>query len=133
MEDNTNKKEEMEMKYLKCKIHVVNFGEAEVNGIEEEEENPKMPLIYNDRWYITIDLDLGKILNWTQGTTARTWYRVFEEGNSYQYLDENLEQISIHTRCFLHRLAIWDGESGYVKRITLDIEADGTIKDFIKC
>lgn len=112
--------------------------DAEVNGVREpeadESENPddveyKMPGICKVskswgtewHWKVKIDIPSGKILNWPQGTTAKTWYKTSDccglkyLGKSYNdYVPEFLE--------------IYDSDCG--DYIYIEILEDGTIKDW---
>ena len=112
--------------------------DAEVNGVREpeadESENPddveyKMPGICKEKiswgtewhWKVKIDISSGKILNWPQETTAKTWYKTSDccglkyLGKSYKdYVPEFLE--------------IYDSDCG--DYIYIEILEDGTIKDW---
>ncbi len=112
--------------------------DAEVNGVREpeaeESENPdnveyKMPGICKEKvswgtewhWKVKVDISSGKILNWPQGTTAKTWYKTSDccclkyLGKSYNdYAPEFLE--------------IYDSDCG--DYIYIEILEDGTIKDW---
>ena len=112
--------------------------DAEVNGVREpvplESQNPdkidyKMPGLGKIKrnwgtewlWTATIDISSGKILNWPEGTTAKTWYKTSDccglvyLGKEYKdYVPDFLE--------------IWD--DGYGDYIYIEILSDGTIKDW---
>ncbi len=107
--------------------------DAEVNGesepVLEQDENatPKMPGVKKREncfgwvWDVTIDIAAGKILNWPQGTTAKTWYKTSDDcgliylGKKYEGYVPNF-------------LQIWDEDCG--DYIYIEILEDGTIKDW---
>lgn len=112
--------------------------DAEVNGVREpvplECQNPdtidyKMPGLEKVKknwgteweWRASVDISSGKILNWPQGTTAKTWYktsdccRLIYLGKEYEDYVPNF-------------LEIYDSNCG--DYIYIEILADGTIKDW---
>ena len=110
-------------------IHVeagVRYAEdAKVDDHEESEETPKMPCLSKREdgwlWNLDIDVNTGRILNWTQGVTAKTWYKVCDEcrinaGNKtyYEYVPDFLSP----------------AERGYGDYMHMNIAQDGTIKNW---
>lgn len=63
------------------------WEDGEINGIEDNDESPKMPFVQDGRWKPLIDVDKGQVVDWAQGTTASIHYKVCDDGN-YQLLDE---------------------------------------------
>ncbi len=112
--------------------------DAEVNGVREHEplesENPddveyKMPGICKEKttwgtewhWKVKIDISTGKILDWPQGTTAKTWYKT-SDCCGLKYLGKSQED---YVPGFLE---IYDSDCG--DYIYIEILEDGTIKDW---
>jgi hypothetical protein len=64
--------------------------DAWVNGIEEPEPPAasRMPGLINGVLELWIDLDLCRVAYWPEGTTARTHYKVCDDG-AYWLLDEH--------------------------------------------
>lgn len=88
---------EINLRYAKCEIGVSYWEDSEVNGVWDNDDNPTMPCIeeypsYNNKmekmWCPIIDLDTGQIINWKQGTTARTNYKSRDE-NIVKIIDDN--------------------------------------------
>lgn len=112
--------------------------DAEVNGVREHEplenENPddvdyKMPGICKEKvswgtewhWNVKVDIPTGKILNWPQGTTAKTWYKT-SDCCGLKYLGK------FYSDYVPEFLEIYDSDCG--DYIYIEILADGTIKDW---
>ena len=105
--------------------------DAEVNGVEEDENSPKMPLLRPSGqfpgewdWHLTVDADTGKIEDWPTGTTAKTWYKVCDcckisvdgKKDYYEYVPKFL---SIYSE-------------GYGDYVYIEVGADGVVKDWSK-
>lgn len=116
------------------KIHVIAgvpyVEDAIVNGVEESDDSHSMPFLkFNPTkgeydWDITIDFATGRIEGWPEGTTARTWYKVCDcckiMVDGYKdYYDYVPNFLSIYAR-------------GFGDYIYVEIEGDGTIKDWDK-
>lgn len=116
---------EKEVKYLKAECGVRYWEDAEVNGVEEDDDNPAMPFKTRDEWCPVIDLETGVIRDWPTGTTASTHYKVCDAGR-YSLLDADMaEVISIDgyvpkTMC--------PGGSGYGDYVIMEIGPDGKIE-----
>lgn len=112
--------------------------DAEVNGVREHEplenENPddvkyKMPGICKEKvswgtewhWNVKVDIPTGKILNWPQGTTAKTWYKT-SDCCGLKYLGK------FYSDYVPEFLEIYDSDCG--DYIYIEILEDGTIKDW---
>ena len=57
--------------------------DAEVNGVREDNDNPKMPfLVHDDKyadgwcWKLDIDIVTGEIIGWPKDVRSRVWYKV---------------------------------------------------------
>lgn len=78
--------------------------DAEVNGVREVNENPKMPLLVHDEkyadgwcWKLDIDIKTGEIVGWPKDVKARAWYKVcdccrvtYRDKESYDYVPDFL-------------------------------------------
>lgn len=106
--------------------------DAYINGVREDNDNPKMPFLVKDeesqdgwRWKIDIDIKTGEILGWPKEVSAKIHYKVvdcFKMKYGKKEYDGYVPDF----------MAIYD--SGYGDYIKIFIE-DGKIKDWneIKC
>jgi hypothetical protein len=62
------------------------WEDARVDGVAETDEDPRIPLRNGDLWILRIALDEGRILDWPDGVTAETHYKVCDAG-TYRILD----------------------------------------------
>lgn len=109
---------------------VVRYPEdAEVNGQDEDNDNPKMPMLafegieYGMKkwvWHIAIDAKSGKIDDWPEGVTASTHYKVCDR------CKVDIKGVPPYDEYVPDFLAIDD--NGYGDYIMLTINGDGTIK-----
>ena len=74
-----------EVKYLRARCGVRYWEDATVNG-ECDADGSRIPCRSNDDWCPTIDLEMGEIEGWPDGTTADIHYKVCDDGN-YELLD----------------------------------------------
>jgi len=104
---------------------------ATVNGEEEDNDNPKMPLLSNGgieygeqvwKWHLEIDMHTGKIAGWPEGTTAKVWYKVCD------MCKVSIAGMKPYDGYVPNFLSI-DG-SGYGDYIYITIGPDGTIKNW---
>ena len=110
------------VRYFRCDAGVRYWEDTEVN------DNPRIPCIdENGRWNILIDIKDGKILNWTQGVTAKVFYKVCDDG-VYTAYDNNMNVICELEDYVPDMLSIDD--SGYGDYICLTIDENGYIKDW---
>lgn len=53
-----------------CWVHPCFWEDSSINGVDDDAENPRMPLIEErlgeKAWHIVINLDTGQICNWPQ-------------------------------------------------------------------
>jgi len=85
------KEVEVEITTLYVRAVVRYWEDAKVDGVEDE-NGDLIPCRVEDDWCLTIDLENGKITNWTQGKTADVHYKVCDDG-TYILADENNEQV----------------------------------------
>lgn len=95
-----------------------------VNGQEDNDDNPQMPLIKGGRWVLFIDLASGVIADWPHGTTASVHYKICDDG-VYSLLDEAMNLIAKRGGYVPEMLAP-SGE-GYGDYAIMDIDASGKI------
>lgn len=86
----------------------------------------------NDYMELTIDLDEGKILNWTDGFCLKTHYKVCDDGE-YVFLYKNGKEVVNITKIYNQHyvpyfLSLED--EGYGDYVYLNINGDGTIEHF---
>jgi len=116
------------VRYFRCDAGVRHWEDTDVNGESDDDDNPRIPCIdENGRWNILIDIKDGKILNWTQGVTAKVFYKVCDDG-VYTAYDNNMNVICELEDYVPDMLAIDD--SGYGDYICLTIDENGYIKDW---
>lgn len=116
-------------------------GERDIDFYEAKGEGePKMPCavkiketprenIYSDhwRWKPTIDVDSGRITNWTIGTEARVHYKVCDEF-SCTLLNDGGKEILVYEDYVPSFM--YPQEDGYGDYIIMDINKDGYIKNW---
>ena len=100
------------------------WEDATVNGEEEDEGAPKIPLRHGDIWKLKIDLAAGRIEGWPDGVTARTHYKVCDAGVYSLVRSDGSEIISIDG--YVPSMLAPNG-GGYGDYVILDIGADGVI------
>lgn len=69
-----------EVNYISICVEPRYWEDAIVNGIKEDEDNPKIPFKAGKSWNLNIDATTGKIHNWPEGVTARVHYKVCDAG-----------------------------------------------------
>lgn len=126
------KPEERKPKVVICDVGPRYFEDAEVDGYEDANSNPRMPLTYIDRdgvrrWKIAIDLESGKVHDWPEGITANVYYKVCDDG-IYTFVDEKFSELAVYDGYVPDFLAIYD--EGYGDYIYIEIDEKGYIKDW---
>lgn len=120
-----------EIKYVRVRAGVRYWEDTDVNGEEDDDDNPRMPLVQEidgeKNWVFDIDIKTGKIKDWPKGTTAETHYKTCDD-NTISFIGHNgkvLREVDCYVPGFL---AIED--SGYGDYIIINIDGDGKINDF---
>ena len=72
-------KKEVEISTLIVDAGVRYWEDATVNGVEDT-TGTLIPCRVGDRWQISIDIETGIITNWPKGVTAKTHYKVCNDG-----------------------------------------------------
>lgn len=117
-------KKEFDVKFLAVTAGIRYAEDVKVNGTGcgELEE---IPLHDGEHWQCMVDVDAGIILDWPQGTTAKFYSKVCDDG-TYSILDENRQEIKTYKGYVPDCLAI-DG-SGYGDYIIIAVDESGKIK-----
>lgn len=105
----------------------IRYAENVVMNGESCNELSEIPLQDGGYWKCIIDVDAGIILNWPEGTTAKFYSKVCDDG-TYSILDENKQPIKTYQGYVPDCLAIDD--SGYGDYIIMTIDGTGKIKNW---
>ena len=139
-----------DIKYLKIDVGPRYWEDSSIKFTEDFEDDiswneqkdgakPKIPFaVYNDeaaknrksdsyRWFLTIDLDNMKILDWPEGVSARVFYKVCDDG-TYYLLDCD-KNIVAERNCYVPEILSYI-ENGYGDYIDMFIETDGSLYMF---
>lgn len=123
--------QEIELAGAECWIHPRYWEDSEINGVEDDAENPKMPLIEEHigekAWHIIINLDNGQIGNWPKDTTASIHYKSCDD-NYIDILDDQLGIVKYYTGYVPNFLC--PKENGYGDYVIMDIDENGFIQGF---
>lgn len=149
MKVSLNIKVEVEAKYVKIDAGVRYWEDSLINNVEDvdllEDKNarPRMPfsvlikdipddqiykVYYREnqyRWQPIIDIELGKIIDWPIGTTARIHYKVCDDG-IYTLFDKDMKQIYQVDNYVPNFL----GRNGYGDYIIMNVDEHGKIENF---
>ncbi len=135
---------EIEVKFMKCEIEV--FPEdAIVNGECDDEDKCLMPFLEkcgtdSFLWKPVIDIDEGKIVNWPNGTTAKTNYKSVDYNKIYFY-NEKEKLISWFSKEEQEEVNVYEGYvpeildcvgDGYGDYVQMKIDENGYINNFDK-
>lgn len=129
--------QEIEISFAICQIFARYWEDSEVNGVEDDATNPKMPCVENVEhfyykknqlaWCLIIDLDKGQIVNWPKGTTASIHYKSCDE-NVVELQDSNRNTIKEYDGYVPQFLC--PKENGYGDYVIMDIDENGFIQNF---
>lgn len=119
-------KVEKEVAFLKVSAGVRYWEDGEVNGVEDNDDNPCMPFADASResWEPVIEIATGKIVDWPQGTTASVHYKVCDAG-VYILFDQDKQEVKSINGYVPDILCPKGG--GYGDYIIMDIDAEGQI------
>lgn len=126
--------------FVKVCAHVRYWEDSEINGVEDNPKDPKMPCI-GERpddspctisnglfWQPIIDVETGQIINWEKDIVADIHYKVCDEcgitilkNGNILYKDEDYVPDFLCPK-----------EKGYGDYIIMDVDNDGFIKDWDK-
>lgn len=116
---------EFDIEYLFVEAGVRRWDDGIMNGIEDKDGN--IPCRDGDYWKPLININTGKIVNWTQGVRATIHYKVCDNG-TYKLLDINMELIK-KIRDYVPKMLSPKAE-GWGDYIIMDINPDGQINDW---
>ena len=125
MTETVTVKKQVPVIYLNADIGVRYWEDAKVNGVEEDDDNPKIPLKNGDSWDITISLELGRILSWPKGVTADVHYKVCDAG-VYRALDSSKQCVAMKDGYVPSMLS--PGRDGFGDYVIMKIDGDGIIE-----
>ena len=126
---------EFDIEYLFVEAGVRYWKDAIIDGIEDKDgnihgipdEKGTIPCRDGDCWKPLININTGKIVNWTQGVKASIHYKICDNG-TYKLLDVNMELIK-KIRDYVPKM-LSPKEEGWGDYIIMDIDPDGQIRDW---
>lgn len=117
----------VEVKYLKATCGVRYWEDAEVNGKDEDDDAPTIPFKVGEAWCPVIDLDAGVVVDWPEGVTAKTHYKVCDAGR-YTLLDADHCELKV-IEGYVPKV-MCPGGDGYGDYVIMEIGADGKIANW---
>lgn len=115
---------DVEVKYLSADCGVRYWEDGEVNGQEDDNDNPHMPFASPKAWTPVIELETGRIVDWPEGITASIHYKVCDDGR-YALLDADRREVVAIDGYVPSIMSPKD--NGYGDYVIMDIGPDGTI------
>jgi hypothetical protein len=113
----------LNVSFLQVSAGVRYWEDATVNG-KEDTDGDLIPCRNGDYWEPRIDVNTGKILNWTAGTTADIHYKICDDGK-YSLIGENQQIIKIKEG-YVPDIMCPGGE-GYGDYIIMKVDENGII------
>ena len=110
--------------YLKAECGVRYWEDASVNGVDETDDAPTIPCRAGDAWAPLIHLETGSIVDWPEGTTASTHYKVADDGR-YALLDADRNEV-VAIEGYVPKV-MCPGGDGFGDYVIMDIGPDGKI------
>jgi hypothetical protein len=120
---------DIQVKYLKCIMEPRYWEDASVNGIQEDDDSPTIPLRHGDKWIITIDLNEGKIIDWPNNTVAKVHYKICDAGEYILMDPEGREVKKLPFGSYVPGI-LAPNYDGYGDYVVLNIDSRGTIENF---
>lgn len=117
---------EIDVKTLHVEAGVRYWEDASVNGVEDK-AGDLIPCREGDDWKPVIDIETGKVLNWTPGIKADIHYKVCDDG-SYALKDEAGETI-MKRDGYVPKI-MCPKSIGYGDYIIMDIDEHGQIANW---
>lgn len=122
---------------VECQIFARYWEDAELNGVVDNDQHPKMPCVaevdhfFDGKkqlaWCPIIDLDNGHILNWSKGDVAKIHYKSCDE-NVVVIKDRNGEEVNDYTGYVPNFLDPY--RDGYGDYVIMEVDSNGYIRDF---
>ncbi len=123
--------QEIELAGAECWIHPRRWSTSQINGVNDVDDNPQMPLISEHKgenaWHIVVNLDNGQICNWPQGTKASIHYKSVD-ANYIDILDDRLGIVKEYEGYVPNFLC--PKEDGWGDYVIMEIDENGFIQDF---
>lgn len=131
--------QEVEITYAACQIFARYWEDSDVNGVEDDCNNPQMPCVKEvnhfyykkprKAWCPIINLKTGQIENWKKGVTASIHYKSCDENvvilrNGYVACDEVKKYIGYVPNFLCPK------ECGCGDYVIMDIDENGFIQGF---
>lgn len=135
-----------DIKYIKVRVGVRYWEDAEYNGVEDvslcdatEPIKPNMPFAVSTGketciapqgaydWVIDIDPSNGNIIGWEEGNTANIQYKSCDDNTIYLYGENDtlLKEYNCYVPSFL-----CIGDEGYGDYVIMEINSKGHIMNF---
>lgn len=117
----------LDVAYVQAECGVRYWEDATVNGVEDDNDDPKIPFVQGSTWQPLIELETGKIVGWPEGTTASVHYKVCDDGR-YWLLDADkkpVKKIDGYVPSFMAP----EGD-GYGDYVIMKIGPDGKISNW---
>jgi len=116
-----------------CRIYARYWEDSEINGMEDDAENPQMPFICANNkgkkyWNPIIMLDTGKIANWPQGVTADIHYKSCDDNEIDLISDVDAGIVKEYEGYVPEFLC--PEEDGYGDYVIMHIDENGYIRNF---
>ncbi|WP_313522620.1 hypothetical protein [Shinella sp.] len=118
---------EHDVKFLRADCGVRYWEDGAVNGVDDDDDNPTMPFASKDSWRPLIDIEAGVILDWPNGTTAETHYKVCDAG-VYTLLDADRNPVK-QIDGYVPSIMCPEG-GGYGDYVKMKIDGDGKIANW---
>ena len=118
---------EYNVKLLQVDAEVRYYDDAEIDGVEDDKDNPQMPCVEGLNWKPLIDIETGVVLNWTPGVKAHIHYKVCDQG-IYSLLDEK-QNVIIKKDGYVPDILSPNGR-GYGDYIQMNIDENGNIDNW---
>lgn len=116
------------IKYLRVRAGVRYWEDGEVNGEEDDTDNPRIPFAQAiGNWIIDIDTETGFIKDWPHGISARVHYKTCDD-NTFYFINHNGTVVGEYDGYVPSCLSIDEG--GYGDYIIFHIAANGKIEDW---
>lgn len=122
------KKEEVEVKYLRCYIGVRYWEDSSVNGVIDDFGDLMPCHIPGDEfWTPIIELDSGQIINWKHSTSANVHYKSCDN-NTFELLDNHKHVVSTIEGYVNDMMCPKEDNDG--DYVIMDIDSNGIIQDW---
>ena len=115
-----------DIKFIEVFAKVRYWEDAKVNGTEDT-EGRLIPCKIQGAWRPRINIETGKVVNWTKGIKASIHYKVCDAGEyklQDEYANTKLSYEGYVPKC------LCPNENGYGDYIIMDIDENGLIKDW---